>query len=236
MLGSPGLALRSLTGAQTNDLPGLIAELSLKVRQTPDNPRGWILLGQGYLTLGDGQDAAAAFKKAAQVAPAGERPALLSAYGEALVQAASGAVTPEAEAVFETVLKANPKDQAARYFLGLAYASRHENGKAAALWQSLLADAKTPTLHNELIDRLAALKAQNGQAPDISAMVAGLAARLKTNPDDPEGWQRLIRAYAVLGDADKAQQALADARAALKDNKAAMAAIDQEAKELNLTK
>lgn len=236
MLGSPGLALRSLTGAQADDLPGLIAELSIKVRQTPDNPRGWTLLGQGYLTLGDGQDAAAAFRRAAQVAPASQRPALLSAYGEALVQASAGAVTPEAEKAFDAVLKADPKDQAARYFLGLAYASRHENGKAAALWQSLLADAKTPKLRSELIDRLAALKAQSGQAPDVSAMVAGLAARLKTQPNDPEGWQRLIRAYAVLGDRDKARQAVADARAALKDNKTAMVAIDAEAKELNIAK
>lgn len=236
MLGSPGLALRSLTGAQPDDLPGLIAELAVKVRKTPNDPRGWTLLGQGYLTLGDGQDAAAAFKKAAEVAPANLRPALLSAYGEALVQASAGAVTPEAEAVFGAVLKANPKDQAARYFLGLAYASRHDNGKAAALWQSLLADATTPKLRSELIDRLASLKAEGGQAPDISAMVAGLAARLKTNPNDPEGWQRLIRAYVVLGEEDKAQKALAEARAALRDNKTAMAALDQEAKELKIAK
>lgn len=236
MLGSPGLAFRSLTGAQANDLPGLIAELAIKVRQNPNDPRGWTLLGQGYLTLGDGQDAAAAFKRAAQVAPANQRIPLLSAYGEALVQASAGAVTPEAEAVFATVLKADPKDQAARYFLGLAYASRHENARAAAMWQSLLADAATPKLRSELIDRLAALKAQGGGAPDISAMVAGLAARLKSQPNDPEGWQRLIRAYAVLGDRDKAQKALADARLALKDDKTAMAAIDDEAKALNIAK
>ncbi len=234
MLGSPGLALRTLTGAQPDDLAGLIAELSLKVRSTPGNPKGWTLLGQGYLTLGDGADAAAAFKKAAQVAPPAQRPALLSAYGEALVQASAGAVTPEAEAVFETVLQANPKDRAARYFLGLAYASRGENGKAEAMWQSLLAEATTPKLRSALIDRLAALKAGNGRAPDIAAMVAQLAARLASHPQDPEGWQRLIRAYAVLGEEDKARQALADAHAALKDNKAAIAAIDEEAKALKI--
>jgi cytochrome c-type biogenesis protein CcmH len=236
MLGSPGLALRSLTGARQNDLNGLIAELSVRVRKTPNDPRGWVLLGRGYLTLGDGQDAAASFKQAASVAPASERIELLSAYGEALVAAAAGAVTPEAEQAFATVLKADPKDQAARYFLGLAYASRHENAKAAALWQSLLADAPGGALQNELVDRLAALKAQSGGAPDISAMVAGLAARLKAQPNDPDGWQRLIRAYAVLGDVSKAKEALADARSALKNNKAAMDALDGEAKELKLAK
>ncbi|HUJ03666.1 MAG TPA: hypothetical protein VLW75_08525 [Rhizomicrobium sp.] len=237
MLGSPDLALRSLTGAHPNDLRALIAELSVKVRRTPADPRGWILLGRGYLTLGDGQDAAAAFKHAARVAPESERPEILSAYGEALVAAASGAVTPEAEAAFKAVLAADPKDQAARYFLGLAYAARHENAKAIAIWQGLLADAPAgASWRADVVDKLAALKAQSGAAPDISAMVAGLAARLKTAPDDPDGWQRLIRAYAVLGDEAKAHQALADARAALSGNKAAIAALDAEADELKLAK
>jgi cytochrome c-type biogenesis protein CcmH len=47
-----------------------------------------------------------------------------------------------------------------------------------------------------------------GMAPDqrdatIRSMVAGLAARLKNKPDDFDGWMRLSRSYAVLGDRDK---------------------------------
>ena len=43
----------------------------------------------------------------------------------------------------------------------------------------------------------------------IQAMVARLAERLKQNPDDLEGWQRLARAYQVLGETDKAKDAQA---------------------------
>ena len=39
-----------------------------------------------------------------------------------------------------------------------------------------------------------------------------LAARLKDNPNDAAGWQRLIRAYTVLGERAQAQDALATAR------------------------
>ncbi len=39
-------------------------------------------------------------------------------------------------------------------------------------------------------------------------MVAGLADRLKAQPDDPEGWVRLVRAYAVLGETAKREAAL----------------------------
>lgn len=53
--------------------------------------------------------------------------------------------------------------------------------------------------------------AQEMSAEDRSAfirsMVARLAERLEENPNDPEGWERLIRAYEVLGETDKAAEA-----------------------------
>jgi cytochrome c-type biogenesis protein CcmH len=48
----------------------------------------------------------------------------------------------------------------------------------------------------------------------IRSMVAGLAAKLEANPDDAAGWRRLARAYQVLGEADKAKEALGRAEAA----------------------
>jgi cytochrome c-type biogenesis protein CcmH len=46
----------------------------------------------------------------------------------------------------------------------------------------------------------------------IGRMVAGLAERLESNPDDPDGWIRLVRSYAVLGDVARRDAALASAR------------------------
>jgi cytochrome c-type biogenesis protein CcmH len=46
----------------------------------------------------------------------------------------------------------------------------------------------------------------------IEGMVGQLAARLKDEPSDVEGWLRLIRSYVVLGKSDAAAEA---ARAAL---------------------
>jgi cytochrome c-type biogenesis protein CcmH len=42
----------------------------------------------------------------------------------------------------------------------------------------------------------------------IEGMVAKLAARLEDNPDDPEGWARLIRSRMIMGDASGARSAL----------------------------
>lgn len=47
----------------------------------------------------------------------------------------------------------------------------------------------------------------------IHGMVAGLAAKLEENPDNFEGWLRLIRSYSVLGEMEKAKEALGVAMA-----------------------
>ncbi len=49
----------------------------------------------------------------------------------------------------------------------------------------------------------------------IRGMVQRLADRLHTDGNDVDGWLRLVRAYVVLGDRDKAKDAAADARRAL---------------------
>jgi len=45
----------------------------------------------------------------------------------------------------------------------------------------------------------------------IRSMVDQLATRLEAEPADPDGWLRLARAYMVLGETDKAREALAAA-------------------------
>jgi cytochrome c-type biogenesis protein CcmH len=76
-------------------------------------------------------------------------------------------------------------------------------------------------------------------APDqqnqmISSMVVRLADRLKQDGSDIEGWLRLLRAYKVLGEHDKAQATAADARRALGSDPEKIRRIDELVKELGL--
>ncbi|MDE0409789.1 MAG: c-type cytochrome biogenesis protein CcmI [Alphaproteobacteria bacterium] len=52
----------------------------------------------------------------------------------------------------------------------------------------------------------------------IRGMVEGLAARLEEDPDDAEGWRRLARSYAVLGEPEKALDTLRRAVDAVPDD------------------
>jgi cytochrome c-type biogenesis protein CcmH len=236
LLGHPELALRSLQGSKDTDLRALVSKLAWRVRQSPGDARGWFLLGRGYLTLEDPNDAAAAFKRGIEVAAPADRPALFSAYGEALTMAA-GTVSPEAEAAFKAALAGNPHDFASRFYLGQAFAGRRDTAHALQVWESLLADSPPRAPWREaLLDRIAILKSTTQGPPDIAAMVQGLADRLKTDANDPVGWRRLVKAYVVLGEADKAHAALADARRAFARDSAQLAAFAAEARDLKLEK
>ena len=68
----------------------------------------------------------------------------------------------------------------------------------------------------------------------IEGMVARLAQKMAENGSDVDGWLRLIKAYSVLGERDKALAAAASARNALAGNSDNLRRIGELAKELGL--
>ena len=68
----------------------------------------------------------------------------------------------------------------------------------------------------------------------VRGMIARLADRLRDNGTDVEGWLRLVRAYVVLGDRDKAKDAAADARRALVGRPEELKRVDELIKTLGL--
>lgn len=237
-LGQPKLALNSLTGPSRTDYTSLIAMLAQRMPNRPGDVEGWSLLGRGYLALGNADQAQKALAHAveAEKAERGQaEPELLSSYGEAITEA-SGSVTKDAEDVFKQVLAQDPRDLVARYYTGLALATRGNKDQALQLWEGVLADAPANTpWRGALIDQVAALKASaGGGAPNPQAMVEQLAERLQSSPNDLDGWLRLIRAYSVLGNKDKAAQALTTARGVFAKQPDAEAALARAASDNSL--
>lgn len=74
---------------------------------------------------------------------------------------------------------------------------------------------------------------EQAQAMMINGMVEKLAARLKDNPNDYEGWARLGRSYRVLGRMNESEQAYAKAIPALEQNPELMIDYAQTLAELD---
>ena len=183
----------------------------------------------------DPRDAAKALAKVIALTGKGDA-GLDAAYGEALVADNDGQVPPEAEEAFNAALKADPNNGPARFYLGLAKAARNDRAGATGL---VAEPAGRCARHRAAAPDpggpLAMLTSQGpGGAPNPRAMVDMLAARLKADPNDALGWVRLMRAYTVLGETDKAKEALATARKTFATNKDAQTAFTTAAKALKL--
>ncbi len=240
-----------------NDIAQGVARLEAHLAAHPDDGRGFEVIALVYLRMGRYSDSVAAYADAMRLL--GATPARRSAYGEALVLAAEGVVTAAARSSFETALSEDPHLPEARYYLGVTAEQDGDRERARSIWTTLVADAPADAPWLELVRRhLAALDAAAGPAegaipavsgpdadniaalpPDarmtaIRGMVDGLAARLAQNGHDPDGWLKLVRAYSVLGDADKARQALGDARRSLDGDAGALARLGTLAHELGL--
>ncbi len=255
-LGSPEIPgqpvfARATRPAGGQSIAALIAQVEQHLAEKPNDGAGWQVIAPVYLQLGRFDDAVMAFRKS--LALNGETATRESDLGEALVAAANGVVTDEAKQTFERAAARDSRDPKARYFLGLADEQDGNKEAAATKWRALLEDAPAGAPWTNFVRQALARvtgepltgptlqdmqAAQNGPEAErtamVRAMVAKLADRLRANGSDVEGWLRLVRAYAVLGDADKAKTAAADARRALAGHPDEVKRVDELVKGLGL--
>ena len=238
------LASRKPALETTSGIEAAIAAVEARLAARPDDGKGWAVIAPVYMRLGRYDDAAHAFAEALRLL--GEDPLRRAAYGEALVAAAGGVVTADARKAFDRALAEQPGQPQARFYLALAAEQDGKKADAIRDYESLLANSAPDAPWWSVVNaRLAALKGEPAPATDsaaipepqrpmIEGMVSRLATRLASTGGSVDEWSRLIRAYAVLHEADKAKAALADAHKALASNANAVASLDALARDLGL--
>jgi cytochrome c-type biogenesis protein CcmE/cytochrome c-type biogenesis protein CcmH/NrfG len=207
-------------------LENLVVQVEQHLEKNPTDGRGWNVLAPVLVRLGRFDDAVRAYRNS--LTYNGESSERRADLGEAIAAAAGGVVTAEAKTEFERAHGLNADDPKANYFLGLAAEQDGRKDDAANIWRALLAKAPADAPWRPLVqtslarvggggatmpalsdETIAASKDMN--EGDRNAMVRGmverLATRLKQNGDDVEGWLRLVRAYLVMGDRDRAMGA-----------------------------
>lgn len=240
--GSPGMG---------RSLENLVVQVEQHLEMNPTDGRGWNVLAPVLKRLGRFDDAVRAYRNS--LTYNGESPERRSDLGEAIAAAANGVVTAEAKTEFERARALDADDPKANYFLGLAAEQDGRKDEAANIWRALLAKAPAdapwrPLVQSSLArvgggtmpalsdETIAAFRDMN--EGDRNAMVRGmverLATRLKQNGDDVEGWLRLVRAYLVMGDRDKAVGASSDARQAVANDAARLKQLNDGLKTLGV--
>lgn len=173
--GSPDIPGRPFSGRTADaggaDIEGMVRGLAGRLAtQSPDDLNGWVMLGRSYMVLERYPLAVDAFGHAMTLGQ--RRPDIASQYGEALVMAANGVVTPEAKTVFAEVAGKDSGDLRARYYLGLAHSQAGQPQAAVDAWTRILAEApaEEPGL-DQLRDELRALAATNNITLDEKKIV-----------------------------------------------------------------
>ena len=257
----PGAPLAERLAAVHENAPiaKLIAQVETHLEKKPDDARGYAVLAPVYLRLGRFADAVNANRKV--IALSGETAQRQADLGEALTASANGIVTMEAKTAFERAVALDKSEPKARFFIGVAAEQDGDKTKAAAIWRDMLAQAPPGAPWAATVQQALASIGEAAPAPPLAAappgpsaadvaaaanmsekdrgemirrMVAGLAARLQQNGDDIDGWERLLRAYMVLGERTKAQVAAGDARKALAGDADKLRKIEDTIKSLGL--
>lgn len=250
-LGDFPLAERMRAPDPDESLVNLVAQVEAHLEKNPTDGRGWNVVAPVLTKLGRYDDAVRAYRNS--ITYNGDNAERRADLGEALAGAAGGVVTAEAKAEFERAVAIKPDEAKARYFLGLAAAQDGRNAEAASIWRAMLEQASSDAPWRPLVqdalarvdgaavpalpsDTVAAAKDMNQADRDamIHTMVDRLATRLKQNGDDVEGWLRLVRAYMVLGDRDRAKGAQADARQAVANDAERLRQLNEGLKNIGL--
>jgi len=260
--GSPGVpsnpfAARTDAAMEQAALANVISQVEARLRQDPEQGKGWEAIAPVYLKLGRFRDAANAYANAARLN--GDSVPLLAGRAESAMLASDGVVTEEARVAYEKILALEPGRIEPRFWLAMAKEQDGKLADALAAYKALLADAAVdasyrPPLMMRVQEVTARIAAVQGNAPGptaadmaaaaklapeqrsqmIAQMVDGLAQRLKSNGRDLPGWLRLLNAYAVLDRKDDARAALAEARRNFDGDAGALAELAKAATTLGL--
>lgn len=184
-------AEREAPGGMPADMDEAIAGLAERLKENPDDFQGWFMLGRSYAVIERYDEAAAAMAQAAALEP--ENIDVLTSYGEVLVFAADGLVTPVAAQQFEAVLALEPENVAGQYYHGTAQLQAGDGAGAFATWSALAVNSPpdAPWLPS-VMQRLEVLADELDLAlPDVEIAEAApgpsaeeMAAAAEMSPDD----------------------------------------------------
>lgn len=122
------------------DLPPMVlqmvARLEQRLKEQPDDPKGWAQLGRSYQVLERPLEAKAAYSKAHKLAP--DDPQILAEYAELFLLEDPRQPSGQAVALFQRLHQLEPTHPGALWVLGLDAYNRGNHHQAVRYWEALL--------------------------------------------------------------------------------------------------
>jgi len=228
-IGTPD-ALNPVAMANANDhqMKEMVEKLAARLKDNPNDQKGWVMLARSYKAMGRFEEAKQAFDNAGDII--NSDPDLLIDHADLLGVLAGNNLQGKPQQMIEEALRLNPEHPMSLMMAGVAAYQRSDYQKAVTYWEKLLSLLQPGSTDAQQVQaNIDDARAKGGQsagasnvlppvptgaaagmtADNINDMVDRLAARLKDNPDDLAGWARLARAYKMQSRLDEAAAAYA---------------------------
>jgi len=115
----------------------MVAKLAARLKEHPDNLKGWLMLGRSYMTLGRYSEAALAYKRAAGLA--GNDPAVLTDYADAVAMANQGNMLGLPEKLLRKALAKDATNPKTLWLMGHVMFQKQDYAGAIRYWKKVAA-------------------------------------------------------------------------------------------------
>ena len=137
----------------------MVARLEKRLAEQPDDAAGWHRLGRAYAVLGRGEAASAAYARAYQLTP--DDPQVVAEYAAFLYEGDPQNTGGQVFGLFSHLLKLDPENRDALWFLGFAAYQKGDHKQALGYWDRLLKALPTDSPEAEHLRAITAQTRQN---------------------------------------------------------------------------
>ena len=203
--------------ASEQQIRQMIDTLAQRLKDNPNNPKGWAMLARSYKVMGRLDEASQAFEKAGDLV--NSQPDLLVDYADLLAVKANNTIEGKPLELVNKALAIDPQHPMGLMMSGVAAYRRADFKTAIAQWEKLLAVLEPGSTDAQQVEAdIADARTKAGLPASVSPVVLSAPAKLDTAPSEA-GKLPPIPAGAAAGMTPEMINQMVDRLAArLKDN------------------
>lgn len=151
----------------------MVNGLAQRMKTTPNDLQGWVMLGRSYIVLKRYPDAVAAYAKAYSLQ--GDDPRILTDYAEALALANDNQLSGRPAELIQKALELRPSYAKALWLAGIVAVKEGNMASAVGRWQQLLVQLPKDSEEARMVQ--SAIAQAQGQAPAMAVAEGGAAGQ-----------------------------------------------------------
>lgn len=171
LLGEPKALEKQSQSQPVNEISQLIPGLIERLKQNPNDVKGWMMLGRSYMSIEDFPKAMLVFAKLYPMQP--DNPEVLLSYASSIAMNNQGRLLGEPTDLINKALQISPENPEALWLAGLMKLEAGDKTAAINYWQTLLKQ----------------LPADSAGLPQVQAMIAEVSAGSAPSTSKPNQTQ-----------------------------------------------